>query len=150
MRRRNNVPLRICTVRRAWVENNGLFNVCSYSLCFSPRSFQSFSNLHSLFSYYMIEENKKKIYIYKYILFNLSGASSHWDTICIEIFAIRCKSESKDSVWFIKQWFVLTGSSKVFLVCMHIWKKPQLVLCYVCVSECTTHYALWFFFFPPQ
>lgn len=47
---------------KSFGQNHGLCLVCSFSFCFSPHSFQSFSNLHSLFSYYLIHE--KYIYIY--------------------------------------------------------------------------------------
>lgn len=68
---------------------------------------------------------EKNIYKYTYILSDLWGAACYWDTIlCIDVFAIQCNSErSRNSVWFIKQWFVLIGT---LLLCACLGRSPVL------------------------
>lgn len=80
----------------------------------------------------------KNIHIYIYI-FYWTYQVLHWDTIlCIEVFAIQCNSKrSKNSVWFIKQWFVLIW---ILFVSLCVFERN--LSCSLHGSECTTHYAL--------
>lgn len=96
--------------------SHGLCHVCSFAFAFHRSVFNQSLILFTLC--FLITWYMTNIHIYKYILLDLSGASCRDTILCIEVFAIQCNSKrSRNSVWFIKQWFVLIFVSLCACVC---------------------------------